>query len=299
MGLGPPITPPDPSFDRIEASGGGPLRPPPLQPVERRRQPATALKPHPWQWRPAKAANPGSPGPDPVPTLSDLGCWRRDGDVTASGGGSPVPRSGARVAMPEHGTRTRCIHGAWFRRGAGRAGPCPGPTVAGLELARPAAAGSSSTGCGGARARLAGGDVAVQPALGQEPPWPPRRSRGARRREGSASCRSFKPCSPASLQGRRRLPVILGACAAPTGRELAGRNPSPALCRCRQQRHLQVPFPPWRCCFKAFPPTCWYGRACAGWSDAGWDGSVRRNPSPALAGAVTDDALRCRGPPWR
>lgn len=41
--------------------------------------------------------------------------------MTAGGGGSPVPRSGARAAMPEHGTRTRCIHGAWFRRGAGRA----------------------------------------------------------------------------------------------------------------------------------------------------------------------------------
>nr|TKW39914.1 hypothetical protein SEVIR_1G211200v2 [Setaria viridis] len=37
----------------------------------------------------------------------------------------------------------------------------------------------------------------------------------------------------------------------------------------------------------------------AGWSDAGWDGSVRRNPSPALAGAVTNNALRRRGPPWR
>ncbi|RCV15857.1 hypothetical protein SETIT_3G091500v2 [Setaria italica] len=246
----------------------------------------------------SKAADPGPPGPDPVPTLPDLGCRRRDGDVTAGGGGSLVPCSGARAAMSEHGTRTRCIHGAWLRRGAGRA-RAPGRRWQG----------SSSQGRrrrGRARLAAAGHELSrlVETWLGNQ--YLAKSLHGLRAAlEVPNGVRGWRPAALSS-----RAPQLLfkggegsSSFSVPALRRRVGNSPGEILARryavSRQQRHLQVPSPPWRCCFEAFPPTCWYGRACTSWSDAGWDGSIRRNPSPASAGAVTDDALRRRGPPWR
>lgn len=56
---------------------------------------------------------PRPPGLDPVPTLLDLVCRLRDGDVVAVPTVTVVegllcPCSGVQAAMPERGTRTQC-----------------------------------------------------------------------------------------------------------------------------------------------------------------------------------------------